>query len=342
MIHCRANKYSFGRKLAWAGFGIAAVAGAWVLGLMHSPQVRAQSAPTPPAPTQSAAPRIQLTPSEIDLYNRASTLIDWTPRQIRGSPFLRGVRLAGNPDPLPSVLERVGQTATLLFNNFTQVSCDEEVLSAASLLDPRQTHGILHYPTMDRKFRYIVIPLPGDGLPGFEEYRTDLKGTPRNTLSPGDLHMLTSNFASTWLYLRPADQRNTRFRYFGTQTIRNHECHVVGFAQDPMRVYRAGEILIHGKGFAMLVQGLAWIDSVTFQVLRMTTWLLAPRTDIGLSSQISTVDFYAVKPTGSEKVLWLPRDVTVEIDYHDLEISNTHHYSNFKLFRVESTIKTGG
>ena len=149
-----------------------------------------------------------------------------------GSLFLRGVRPAGSQDQLPLVLERVGQTATLLFNNFTQVSCDEDVLSEASLLDPHQTHGILHYPTRDNKFRYIVIPLPGDGLPGFEEYRTDLKWNPGDNLHLGDHYMLTSKFASTWLYLRPADQPNTRFRYFGTQTIRNHECHVVGFAQD--------------------------------------------------------------------------------------------------------------
>jgi hypothetical protein len=71
-------------------------------------------------------------------------------------------------------------------------------------------------------------------------------------------------------------------------------------------------------------------------------WLLAPRMDISLNSQISTVDFYPVQPSGSERVLWLPRDVKVWVHYRGIEIRNTHHYSNFKLFRVESTIKPGG
>jgi hypothetical protein len=151
--------------------------------------------------------------------------------------------------------------------------------------------------------------------------------------------MITSGFASSWLYLSPAEQHDNRFRYFGIQTIRNRECHVVGFAQDPERARRAGALRIGDKNFTSLVQGLAWIDTQTFQILRVMTWLLAPRTDIDLSSQISTVDFYPVQPSGSERVLWLPRDVKVWVLYRGVAIRNTHHYSDFKLFRVESTIK---
>ena len=283
----------------------------------------------------------QLSPAEIDLYKGARTLIDWTPSQIRKSPDLRGVRLAGSARQLPAILERVGQSGTLLYQDFPQVSCDEEIVSDARSIDPVVTHGMVHYPTLDRRYRYIVIPAPVSDLPEFEEYRTDPKGRPIDNAIAGSYYMLTSGFASISLYLLPFDQNVTRFRYFGVQSVRNRECHVVGFAQDPLRVHRVGDAVISGRSFAILIQGLAWIDGVTFQILRMKTWLLAPRKDIGLTSQTSTVDFYPVTPSGSEKVLWLPREVTVEIDYHDVEIRNTHLYSNFKLFRVESTIKTG-
>jgi hypothetical protein len=53
----------------------------------------------------------------------------------------------------------------------------------------------------------------------------------------------------------------------------------------------------------------------------------------------STVDFRAVHLIDSEKVLWLPGDVVVDVVYQGMRIHNTHHYSNFKLFRVESAIK---
>ena len=40
-------------------------------------------------------------------------------------------------------------------------------------------------------------------------------------------------------------------------------------------------------------------------------------------------------------MLWLRRDVTVETIYRGLDVRNTHRDSQFKLFRVESTIKAG-
>ena len=87
------------------------------------------------------------------------------------------------------------------------------------------------------------------------------------------------------------------------------------------------------------MQGLAWIDAETYQTLRIMTWLLAPRMDLSLSTQISTVDFYPVQPIGMDRTLWLPRDVNVWAVYRGVGIRNIHRYSNFKLFRVESTIK---
>jgi hypothetical protein len=295
----------------------------------------------PAALPQVARPPVRLSPAEIELYQRAQTLLNWTPRQIHDSPFLHKLQPTGSQDPLPMVLDRVGQTGTLLFHDFPQVACDEEVISEVmrDYRGPRQ--GTPLYPPQLRKFRYIVAPRPLGDVPGFEEYRTDLKGNPLDASSLRDLFMITSGFVFTGLYLSTPNQPDSNFRHFGIQAVRNRECHVVGFAQNPERVHGVGRFVDQGKTVALLVQGLAWIDSETFQILRVITWLLAPRMDIGLSSETSTVDFFPVQPSGSERVLWLPRDVTVEGVYRGVRFLNTHHYSNFKLFRVESTIKPG-
>jgi hypothetical protein len=197
------------------------------------------------------------------------------------------------------------------------------------------------YPPKPQTFLYIVIPRTLGDPPGLEEYRTDLKGNPVNPSSLDARFMITADFVSTWLYLSAADQPDSTFRYFGIQAIRNRECHVVGFAQNPERVHSVGVFIYSGKPVVLLVQGLAWIDLQTFQIVRVVTWLLAPRTDVSLKSETSTVDFFPVQPSESEKVLWLPRDVTVEIVYRSIVFRNTHHYSYFKLFRAESNIKPG-
>jgi hypothetical protein len=299
----------------------------------------------PAAPPQALEPAPDLTPSEIETYQDAQTLIDWTPHQVHHCPFLHHLRVAGSQDELPMVLERVGQTVTLLFHDFPRIACDEvisETHPGPGTLDFATDYTPVIEPsdtTVRRKLRYIVVPRPAGDVPAFEEYRTDPSGNPLDALSLRGFVMGSANYTSTCLYLSPADQHNNRFRYFGIQTIRERECHVVGFAQEPGRARRVTRFDVQGKTAGLLFQGLSWIDSETFQILRIKTWLLAPRKDIGLSYQSSTVDFYPVHPSGFERVLWLPREVTVVTSYRGTQVRNTHRYSNFKLFRVESTIK---
>jgi hypothetical protein len=275
---------------------------------------------------------LELTPSERGLCQWAPTLIDWTPRQIKDCPVLHKLRPTANQGQLAEILKRAGETGELTFQDFPRISSNEAVTS-------KMGQGDL-LATEHQKFQYIVIPDPSNGVKGLKEYRTTLGGAPATKFSLDDLYMLTSGFASTWLYLSPAEQRDSRFRYFGMQRIRNRECQVVAFAQEPARARRVEEVKVaDGRRAALLVQGLAWIDAETYQTLRIMTWLLAPRMDLSLSTQISTVDFYPVQPIGMDRTLWLPRDVNVWAVYRGVGIRNIHRYSNFKLFRVESTIK---
>jgi hypothetical protein len=299
------------------------------------------------APPQAVESRLDLSGAEIEIYRSAQTLIDWDPEQIHHCPFLRKLRPAESQDELPMLLERVGQTVILQFHDFPQIACDEviaETRSGEEKLEFMRDRPIAE--TTDaaerQKFRYIIVPWPVGDVPAFEEYRTDLHG---NTVDASNLRgfsMTSAKYASTCLYFSPADQHDNRFRYFGTQTMRERECHVVGFAQQPEKARRIDRFHSQGATFGLLCQGLAWIDPESFQILRITSWLLAPRKDISLDSQTATVDFYPVQPSGFERTLWLPRDVTVTIVSRGRKVRNIHQYSNYKLFRVESTIKPGG
>ncbi|HET7842282.1 MAG TPA: hypothetical protein VFM21_11775, partial [Terriglobia bacterium] len=168
---------------------------------------------------------------------------------------------------------------------------------------------------------------------------TDRTGKPADAASLAGFKMITSDFASSWLYFSPADQSANRFRYFGTQSIQNDECYVVGFAQIPELARSVSGYRVGDQASVLLVQGLAWIDKRTFHIPRIATWLLAPRRDIGLEGENSIVNYFPVKPEGVDKPLWVPHDVIVTIFSQGLFVRNTHRYSNFKLFRVESTIK---
>jgi len=298
------------------------------------------------APPQAVESRLELSPSEIKIYKSAQTLIDWAPKQIHHCPYLRKLRPVQSQDGLPKLLGLVGQTVTLQFHDFPQIACDE-VISETRPED--KLEFMWDRPITEtsdaaerQKFRYIIVPWPVGDVPAFEEYRTDLHGNPLDASRLRGFSMFSAKYASTCLHFSPADQHDDRFRYFGIQTVRERECHVVGFAQQPEKARRIDRFHSQGATFGLLCQGLAWIDPESFQILRVTSWLLAPRTDIGLSSLTSTVDLYPVQPSGSERVLWLPRDVTVMLVSRGKRVRNTHRYSDYKLFRVESTIKPGG
>lgn len=293
-------------------------------------------------PPQAPEPRLELTPSQIALYNAAQTLIDWTPQQVRHCPLLRKLRPIENQDQLPSILERVGQTVTTQFHDFPSVACDEDISEmrpGQGSVDSNFLYGV-EMPrsaedTARQKLRYIIVPWPSGDIPAFEEYRTDLNGNPLDASSLRGFSMTSSKYASTFLYFSPVDQHDSRFRYFGKQTIRDRECLVVGFAQLPEKARRIDRFHAMGATFGLLSQGLAWIDPENSQILRITSWLLAPRKDIGINSQSTTVDFYPFQPSGTERVLWLPREVTVLLDFRGAKVRNTHRYSHYMLFRVE-------
>ena len=294
---------------------------------------------------QAPEPRLDLTPAEIELYKSAQTLIDWTPRQIQHCPYLHKLQPAASQDELPMILARVGQTVTDQFHDFPKVACDEEISETRS--EESGVEFVRDYTvvpgksdtTVTRKLRYIILPWPNGDIPAFEEYRTDLNGNPLDSSILRGFVMTSSKYASIYLYFSPADQHDSRFRYLGTVATRDRECHVVGFAQVPEKARRVDLFHSTGATFSLLFQGLAWVDSGTFRILRITCWLLASRKDIGVNSQTTTVDFFPFQPSGPEKALWLPRDVMVMLDFRGTKVRNTHRYSHYMLFRVESTNK---
>lgn len=268
-------------------------------------------------------------PSQTELHELASPPTDWTSHQIRDFRPLRTLEPAGDQDKLPGILDGAGEAAAATYQEFPRISCDEELTSEVGS-PPRVKH---------EKFQYMVFPARAGNLELLEEYRADPERNLPEQMSLRDLFMISSGFASTLKFLAPDERHDSHFRDFGTQWIRNRKCDVLGFAQDPERARNVGEVQIGRKDATVYFQGLAWIDARTFQTLRVMIWPLASCADLDLSSMNATIDFYPVQPSGSKRVLWLPRDVKVTVLYRGATVRNTHHYSNFKLFRVDSTIK---
>ena len=299
--------------------------------------VRTAAHPAASSP-QSAEPPLRVSQEELETYSHARTLMDWTTREIKHAPSFYKLRPTGEEDRLPVILKRVGERAAAMIAEFRNIACDEHVYSEWTVGSPIRTWREMGPNEVAHHFLYIIIPRPvGDPLM-FNEYRTNPNGNPIDLRSLADLRLITTNFTGSWAYFSPSNQVESRFRYFGEESIRKRLCYVVGFAQKPdvARNFTTFEVGNHSA--VILVQGLAWIDERSFHILKIETWLLAPRNDIGLESENTTVNYFPVLPAGLENVLWLPNEVTVLVHYHDIFIRNTHRYSRFKLFQTHVVI----
>lgn len=310
--------------------------------------VSAQSPQTPP----------RLSAEELQTYEKARTVIDWTPKETHVSKGLKNLRAARCQARLDEILQKVGERVAAFVNDFPNTTSTEGVHS--DRLDDK--HGSVT-EVFEERFRYLLLRNPQGGWNGFQEYRTDAQGHMIDYNTAKVNSILTSRFALMVLYFDPHIQWSCRFRYFGRQTLGRHETDVVGFAQNPeanvsLAMFRDGERTVQ-----TLFQGLAWIDVGSHEILRLRTDLLAPPPHSPLERETTRVDYAPVHLSETSAAIVLPKEVVVDLwlrmdanpdlpsfqwtsrgllppdrgpqvrHYH-----NTHGYSDYKLFRVESRI----
>jgi len=248
---------------------------------------------------------------------------------------LKGLDPSADQTPLASILSSVGTTVEAFFANFPNTSSVEQVHS-------ERLHGKQKVSSsLDQKFRYLCFTPARAFGPGFEEYRSDLAGSQAGLLGLADGFMLTSGFASTSLVFHPAYQSQAEFRYLGRQRVGGRDADVVAFAQQPAKAKVNGSFnygLINTTTFS---QGLAWIDSENYQIIRLRTDLLRPLMEVKLE-KITTDILYGETHFKDVAIgFWVPTEVTVDVDWNGRHLRNEHRYSEFKVFNVEATEKQG-
>lgn len=244
-------------------------------------------------------------------------------------PELKKLKPAPSQDLLASILHKVGVNVAILFNSFPNVTSREEVTEQRL-----STTGAMR-DEIYQEFRYLAMASPDKRNVGFEEYRTDSKGRPLQPRGLDSGYLITEGFVSIPLYFHPLYQRDSRFRYLGQEMIGKRAMDVVAFAQTPAARERE-QFAIGGKSAFELMQGVAWIDPANNQIVKMRTGLRAPAPEIRLDSQTTRIKFAEVRFKGASSGLWLPREVEVQTRVYGVVFRNTHSYSQFKLFSVQT------
>jgi tetratricopeptide (TPR) repeat protein len=248
---------------------------------------------------------------------------------------LDGLVPATDQKPLEPILDAVGKTVADFFANFPNTSSLEQI-HQEKMGKKQKAHA-----TLDQKFRYLCsTPVETFG-PTFDEYRSDLLGRQAFPVGLGDGFMLTSGFASAALVFHPMYRSQSDFRYLGRQKVNSRDNYVIAFAQQPARARLNGTFKSGSLSMTTFSQGLAWVDSGTYQITRLRTDLLKPLLEVNLDRVTTDITYAEVRFKGIATGFWLPQEVAVTVDWNGKQLRNEHRYSEFRVFNVEAIEKRG-
>ena len=247
-------------------------------------------------------------------------------------PELKGLVPDEDQSQLESVLRKVGEGVEALFQNFPGTSSHEEIQ-----MEALHSNGTVAQ-TQIQHFEYLMVRTSDENGLRISEYRTDKAG---NRATPGGgtdgaRYMVTLGFASGPLIFHPDYQAGSSLRLIGHQSLNGHDTLVIAFAQRPASAKMLEEFKTNNGSAVVLIQGIAWVDAASYQVLRMRTDLLNPAPEVQLEAQATDVRFGEVHFPGSKQALWLPQDVAVTVHWNGRTFRNRHHYSDFELFQVRT------
>src|SRR5208337_1049196 len=253
----------------------------------------------------------------------------------RPPPDLERLEPATDQGQLDSILSAVGKTVAEFFRNFPNTSSLEQIHQEK--LGRKQKVGA----TLDQKFNYLCFTPAEDWGPGFDEYRVDSSGAHTSPQGLEDGFMLTSGFASASLLFHPTYQPQAAFRYLGRQKVKGRDTYVIAFAQQPAKARLSGTFKFGEISKTTFSQGLAWVDSESYEITRLRTDLLMPLSEVRLERVTTEIDFGPVNFKSMAERFWLPQQVIVTVDWNGKLLRNQHRYSGFKLFNVEAKEKIG-
>jgi len=267
-------------------------------------------------------------------YFGAYSVVDLSPTEILADfPELQGLEPASDQERLRMLLDKVGENVAVTYQRLTSVAADEDITAQKYGYDGRLESTLRHH-------FYYIIQVERAGLNiHMEEYRADARLARVESPGVGEGFAFSRNFASQWMLLYPENQPGSRFRYLGKQLNDGRQTYVLAFAERPGLATITGSINYQGGSELLLYQGLVWIDALSDRIVKLRLDLLEPCLEVGLEKETTEIKLGEVGIPETTTTLWLPLEVTVTAMCKGKIFRDVHHYSKYRIFRVESTIK---
>jgi len=249
---------------------------------------------------------------------------------VQQFPELKTLQPATDQQLLAMILEKTGDNVRAFFRDIVDLIADEEITQ-----EKLNANGTIK-ASQHNHYSYLILTHREELFPRFEEYRTNVQGIRAAPVGVDKGYAVDRGYALECGHFFPGHQSESTFLYLGDQMMGPRDTYVVAFAQRPGHA-SPGWVSGGNWSVGVLVQGIAWIDKESFQIIRLRTDLLAPHREVGLMTTELTLG--EVKLADLTTPLWMPNEVRVRAEMRGKLFQNEHKYTNYRRFRV--SIKIG-
>jgi hypothetical protein len=237
----------------------------------------------------------------------------------------RTVRAAG--DPLDELLRRTSDQVSAYLERISEVSCDERVLQE-KLGDSGKT-----VEKEESAFNYLILLTNANGEVNLVESRLADVDKPAKKLQRP---LLVSNgFATLFLVFHPYYAAGFKFTDAGEETSNGRTLAKVAFQHVPGTRTPAA-LAVGGREFPLELSGTAWIDMETGTIVRIVAGIETGMEDVGLRTLRSDILYTPVTFHNPPDTYWLPSQATIEVETRHQHWRNTHRFSDYKRFSVNT------
>ena len=233
---------------------------------------------------------------------------------------------------IQELLRNTGRAVESFWSQFSAVNCRE--LVAQAKLD---NSGKVVQHT-DSTYDYLVLMRQKEENLVVEESRVAAPQPGGKAVAKTPL-LVTNGFSTFLLIFHPLFQHSYEFSKPVQEEQGGRSVLRVDFRQ--IRNARAPSCLrLRGHDYPLEWVGSAWIDTRSWAVVKISAALGSSMEDLGLKSLNAEVTYSPVKFGDGAGEQWLPAVATIEASTPLQRWRNTHRFTDYKHFSVDTSTKT--
>src|SRR5713226_6622696 len=231
-------------------------------------------------------------------------------------------------DQLDAVLERTGKQVSSFLDLMSEMNCTERVLQE-KLADNGKV-----VEKEASTFDYLIILSTSDGDLNLVESRI-APGDAKQQKKPRAPLLISNGFSTLFLVFHPYYASSFQFSRQGEEFLNGRRLTKIHFQHIPGTRSPAA-LAVRGREYPLDLNGTAWIDGATGIIAQLTGNVDSGMEDVGLRTLHSELRFAPVTFHDSPESFWLPGEATVEVETRHQHWRNTHRFSDYKRFSVNT------